>query len=428
MKTAVNQFGGLRDAAALLTNAAGLAISAVAGVAVSGILANRFSVDVVGQFNILVMLHIVCAQLAAMGVHLSCLHYLGGARNDEATRVAGAQAAIGVVALSGSVAGACLFCLAGFIERTFDSPGLAHGVRWLGPAIALFGINKVLLALLNASDRLHVYALVQALRPIGWLAGAGAIVHVSQANPSELGMLLFAGEAITMVCGTIALAGQLFARFDASMIKVWFYRHYQFGWRAMPSNFVIELNTRIDVLVLAIFVSDKIVGIYSFVALLAEGIFQIGVLVRTIINRRLVTALVSHDQTAISNLKRSAGYASLGMTFAGSLVLLGGFSPAITLLKLDQALLGGLVPLLILLVGVCACAMYAPFWMAIALAGRPVEHSKLMLALCALNLSINIIAVPTLGMLGAAIATAVMFAAFPWMLRWTAQRTLAITL
>src|SRR5437773_8216815 len=140
MSAATNRFGGASDIAALLSNAASLASVAIAGIAVSAMLAKQFRVDVVGQFNQLAMLHIVCAQVAAMGVQLSCLHYLSDGGMDRSARVAGSQAAVGVVILTGSATGLCLFALAGSVERLFDSPGLAHGVRWLGPAVALFGV------------------------------------------------------------------------------------------------------------------------------------------------------------------------------------------------------------------------------------------------------------------------------------------------
>lgn len=428
MSAATSRFGGAQDVAALLSNAASLGIVAVSGIAVSALLASRFGVASVGQFNQLAMLHVVCAQIAAMGVHLSCLHYLSVAARDRSAGVAGAQAAIGVVLLTGMATGLGLFGAAGLVEDMFDSPGLAEGVRWLGPAVALFGVNKVLLAILNAGDRLHTYAVLQALRPLVWLAGALLIVNAGDPDPETLGILLCVGEAVAAFFGALVLFRQIFLGIDLTACRMWMGRHFSFGWRAMPSHLIIDLNTRIDVLILAIFVSDGIVGIYSFAALLAEGIFQIGVLVRTVINRRLVAALVARDQAAFGALKRSAGYASLAMTVAASLLLLVAYGPVIALLGLDQDLLGGRLPLAVLLLGVAACATYSPFWMALALAGLPGAHSKLMLALCASNLAINVVAVPVFGMLGAAVATAVMFAAFPVMLRWTAARTLHMEL
>ena len=394
----------------------------------SGLLAYRFGADYVGQFNQLVMLHLVAGQLAAMGIHLSCLHYLSATSLDSSRRAHGARVALGAVTLIGTATGLVLAALAPVIERSFDSPDLADGIVWLGPAVALFGVNKTLLAILNACHRLHAYAVFQALRSVLWLAGIAVLLHMGSAKPAALGLVLCAGEVGVALFGFAALGRDLLVRTGFKGDERWFVRHLAFGWHALPGNLITELNTRIDVLVLAVFVSDRIVGVYSFVAMLAEGVFQIGVVVRAVVNRRLVEALAARDQQLIDTLKRRAGQATLCGTAAASLALIAVFPPAIALLNLDPALREGIIPLAILLIGVTACAACSPFWMSLVLAGRPTDHSRLMLLLCVSNLAANVVAVPVFGMLGAAVATAVMLATFPLMLRRTARRVLKIRL
>ena len=240
-------------------------------------------------------------------------------------------------------------------------------------------------------------------------------------------MVLFAGELAAMLLG-IACLPQAWIGPVGSDHQEWLRRHLRFGIRAMPSNLVIDLNTRIDVLLLAYFMSDAIVGVYSFVAVLAEGVFQVGVVIRTVINRRLVGVLVSRDHAGLRRLRHQTGRWSL----AGTLLLAGaigvGFAPAVSWLGLDRSLFQGQYALWILLAGVVACAVHSPIWMLLLLAGRPAAHTQLMLALCALNILLNIALIPAFGMLGAAIGTAVMFAAFPPMLTWTANKVLGMKL
>src|SRR4030095_6718684 len=108
------------------------------------------------------------------------------------------------------------------------------------------------------------------------------------AKPAALGLVLCAGEGGVALFGLAALGRDLLVRTGFKGDARWVVRHLSFGWHALPGNLITELNTRIDVLVLAVFVSDRIVGVYSFVAMLAEGVFQIGVVVRAVVNRRLV--------------------------------------------------------------------------------------------------------------------------------------------
>ena len=94
---------------------------------------------------------------------------------------------------------------------------------------------------------------------------------------------------------------------------------------------------------------------------------------------------------------------------------------------MDQRLLDGLAPLWILLAGITVCAFWAPFWMNLLLAGYPLAHTVLMLALCALNILLNVLLVPFWGIYGAAIGTAVMFAAFPPLLTIWMRSTLGFS-
>ena len=185
----------------------------------------------------------------------------------------------------------------------------------------------------------------------------------------------------------------------------------------MPSHFIIELNARIDVLILAFFASDVMVGIYSFVALITEGIFQIGTVVRTVITPRLTIALASKKSEVLNSLINKAGRLSLWSTIFTSIIIVAAFSSTITLLEMDQAMLSGRLSLMILLIGVSLTSFYSPFWMSFALAGRPGIHMRMMCMLLLINSIFAVTLVPMFGMEGAAFATAMMFMSFPFLLR-----------
>lgn len=419
------RFGGARDLRFLASNTVSFGIVASAGIAINAILAVAFDVGVVGRFNQLFAMHLVAAQLAAFGVQLSTLHYLSHGDSVTPSWRAGARAAVFVAGIAGSVVGLLLWLCAEPIARLFDSPELAGGLLWLAPAVAVFGINKVMLAICNASGRLHLLALLQALRPMCWFAGVLWLVQVGQASSMQMGQLLLSGEVITLAIGMALLRGIWRDTWSVDC-RVWMGRHAVFGLKAMPSNLIVDLNTRIDVLVLAYFASDGLVGVYSFVAMLAEGVFQIGVIIRTVVSRRLVALLADDDHIGLRALRAQAGRWSLWLTLLPVAVLSVAFMPAVSLFGLDPAMGGGKVSLWVLLAGVVVCAVSSPMWMILVLAGRPTQHTQLMLALCALNLILNLTLIPLLGMLGAAIGTAVMLAAFPFMLRWTVRRVLGV--
>lgn len=415
------------DRLVFVSNAASFGVTAVAGVAVSALLAARFGVDAVGQFNQLAAIQLVFSQLATFGFHLACLHYLSVHSPASGEWVAGGRSALALTGISATVTGGVLFAAAGLLESLLDSPGLAEGVRWVALAAGLFGVNKLLFALLTAAERLHTLALVQALRPVGWLVGAASLLRYDTLEPASLGKLLAMAEVITLLGAATRVLPLLFTR-AAARSGDWYRKHFAFAWRAMPSNLLIDLNTRVDVLVLGFFASDGAVGVYSFAALLAEGIFQIGTILRTMITPRLVRALAERDADRLAQLRHDAGRASLGLTALSALVLAVAYVPAVRLLGLDPALVQGLHVLLLLLAGVTATSFHAPFWMTLAMGGCPGRHTQLMLLVVACSIGLNLALTPWAGITGAAIATATTFALVPFMLRIAVRKSLGMRL
>ena len=423
-------FGGARDVASVATNAFSLAILATAGLGISTVLAYGIGTIAVGQFNQLLAIYIVASQLAAGGIHLSCLHYLSHWNANTPEWNKASDAALLVVTGTGAITalGACL--AAGAIERVLASPNLANGIMWLAPAIWLTGTNKVILSLFNSTDKLHSLAAGQTIKPLIWLIGCTAVAFSGSASPSELAKILSLGEAVS--------ATLLFLWFRTTLtpqqgvpiasVREWIARHLRFGLTVMPSHLIVDLNTRVDVLILGLFASDSEVGIYSFAALLAEGVLQVSVVFRTVIARRLVKLVSQRDQAGFAALAQRVGKTSLAVSLLLALFVGGLFLPAVHTLDLDPAMADGMASLFLLLAGIVVCSRHTPMWMTLALAGRPKEHSVLMLALLLTNILLNFALVPQMGMLGSAIGTAAMFAMFPFMLSFSVKKVLGLSL
>ncbi len=419
----MTSFGSRGDLLATIANLAGLTISAAAALLVSVILANGAGASAVGQFNQLAAVYIVASQFAAMGVHLAVLHFLPVANIQE--RKAAAQAALVAMFPASALTGGCVWLGAPLTEEILGSPGLAGGVEWVALATGLFAVNKLLLNLLNVLGHLIWLSLAQALRPIIWLLAAWLSLNSGGISQTALGAMFVFGELAVLVFALARIAAKLCSRSEG-VVHPWITRLASFGIRAFPSNAMTELNTRVDVLILGVFADDQVVGIYSFAALIAEGVFQIGVLLRTIINNRLVTAVVGRDAAALAVLWRSTSRVSWGLSAAAAVVAAIATPFLIDVLRLDPGLHDGLWVLLLLLFGVTAGAGFSPFWNVLLLAGRPGMHSLLMLGLLSCNFLLNTIAVPVAGMTGAGLATALSFLLFPLLLRLAGRKVLGM--
>ena len=75
----------------------------------------------------------------------------------------------------------------------------------------------------------------------------------------------------------------------------WSKIHLNYGIRCILSGVFIELNSRVDILMLGFFLSDYEVGIYSFSALFAEGFFQVLIVLQNNYNP-ILSRLISNKK------------------------------------------------------------------------------------------------------------------------------------
>ena len=83
----------------------------------------------------------------------------------------------------------------------------------------------------------------------------------------------------------------------------WVKEHFRYGFKIMPGNLVLELNARMDVMILGWFLSDAVVGVYYFALRFAEGFYQLLVVVRRNINPVIARNVSKKDFTALGELK-----------------------------------------------------------------------------------------------------------------------------
>src|SRR5262249_46716235 len=157
-----------------------------------------------------------------------------------------------------------------------------------------FALNKGALAVLNALQRMRWYAVFQAGRVVMMAAGFGAFA-IAGLPPTALPIILTIGEASVLVGALLAISDQL----GRVPLGSWARNHWRFGLRGFLSGLFSDLNTRIDVLILGIFASDAVVGAYSFAAIMAEGVYQIVIALRTTYAPIMVRLLVARDSAEI---------------------------------------------------------------------------------------------------------------------------------
>ena len=386
-------------------NVASLAVLGVSGIAINLLIARFGGAQDLGVFNQAYAVYIFASQLAVGGVQFSVLHSISRQADDpqECARIA--SSALALAALTSLGVGALVAATRGAAGRLLDSPGVETALLALAPGLVLFSINKVILSVLNGLRQMRAFAVFQALRFVFILLGVGVILWLGIAGELLAGAFSLA-EGLLLILLAVYVERRVAPIRWRQVRRRWLRRHVAFGWKSFLSGTLSELNTRVDVLTLGLFLSDRVVGIYSFAAIFAEGLNQLPYVVRNNLDPLLGNRFADGDLRRIEWYSRKIrslfwpGMALLGV------VAVGVYSAMIGLLFADGdfAASGGVFAILVL--GIVLSAGYRPFLGILLQGGEPARYTQLTALIVAGNLAGNLLLIPVFGMHGAAAATA----------------------
>ena len=128
------------------------------------------------------------------------------------------------------------------------------------PAIFFFSINKVLLlGIINGMGRMRAFSIYQIIRYLGLIFSL-LFIRISL-DGSNLPIIFFTSEIFLFIILIVDVTYNY--RWISLKLYEWSKDHLLFGFKSLLSSFFIEMNTRIDIFMLGIFLSDQLVGIYS---------------------------------------------------------------------------------------------------------------------------------------------------------------------
>ncbi len=389
-------------------NYGAFAVMAATGVILNFFIAWRFGTAALGVFNQIYAVYMVMAQLAVFGVHDSAQKYVAEHAGDAAALLAIQRAAVVLAVVIGAGVAIVVWAASGIIGRLAASTPVGLGVELAAPGMALFAINKVLMGILNGARRMRAFALVQGGRVLSIL-GFALLVAVQDWQPHVLGAAFTVAEALIILPLLILVRPWQTGVAAALATRDWIGRHLDFGVRALPNGFLAESYVRVDVLMLAVFVDDAAIGVYSFAAMFIEGLYQVPVVVRTVVNPVLVKLAATADRPALARFSRRVMAASLAV-FIGAALMVHMIFPFLTPWFADGLVAGARDVLMPLTIGLGLYAGFVPLDYILMQAGMPGRQSALMALNITINIVLNLALIPSFGIMGAALATAASFA------------------
>lgn len=387
----------------LLANYASLAILASSGLIMNLVIVRVLGDAALGTFNQVLAIYTIGSQLAVGGVHYSVLRAIAQASEDR-ERSTVVSAGVGLSLAIGLLTGAICVATRHWWAEILGSPGVAEGLLYTGPALVLISLNKTLLGAINGLQRMRLYALLQSVRYVS-LVAVIAVMAFRGVAPGQLALSFVISEALVFVLAAFSLR-RFFGLLRHHDGKDWVRSHFNFGAKGLLSGVFIELNTRVDVLMLGFFLSDADVGRYSFAAIFAEGLNQVLIVVRNNMNPMLAQMLKKDDRHGLVALvRRSWRYVYPGMIFvalAGAVVVYFGatFAQSAEFARETTLYYG------ILAVGIFVVSGFTPFDGVLLQAGLPGWFTIQIMLVVLTNIVAGAILIPLLGTVGAALGTA----------------------
>ena len=388
----------------VLWNVASLGILGLGGVAINLIITGFQDSEALGIFNQVYAIYIILSQIGVGGLQFSVLKHVSHNQDDLAKCADITVAALILVAIITSLVCVTTYFLADIVGLLLDSIHVKLGLQFAVPGLLFFALNKVLINTLNGLHYMKAYAAFRSLRFI--LIPLSILVIIVLRLPAPyLSLSLAISEALLFVALITFVNMRVFSLKATSGVRSWFPEHLSFGSRGVLSGVFIEMNTRIDVLMLGYFSTDAVVGVYSFAATLAEGFAQIPLAIRwnvdPIIGRHFANQ-ETHRIREIARKIRRIFYPIMGLIGVVAVLL---YPVFFNLWIHDGSTTTSWAVFAIIMFGVIINAGYRPFTGIMLQGGRPGTYTLFIVGLVLGDALLNLFFIPTFGIHGAAAVT-----------------------
>ena len=379
-----------------------LVVVGIAGLALNVLILVVYGTETLGVFNQVFTVYVVSSQLAVGGIQFSVFQRCASTTSHQERSYSS------VAALLLTLIVATVVCVTLWIvpfSRIFNSPMVGEGVHYIIVGVFFFALSKVAIGTVNAQAKMRWYAALQASRFVFFLVCF--LGHWSMGlERATLPLIISVAECGVFLLTVVAIR-DVFIRIPLHILSRRIVDHFIFGLKSSISGVLGELSTRIDILMLGIFLNDKAVGIYSFAALIVEGFAQLLTVVRVNIAPRCTELLAMMDRSGAESFMRLIVGKVYIVSLPVILTMVMGYCFVLPRVFDYEVIAKSGWVFAFLMLGIAGVAGYVPLSQALLYLRKPGLHSAIVFAGVVLNIILNAVLIDMFGMEGAAIATSV---------------------
>lgn len=378
----------------------GFIVTAVGGLVANVVVVAEHGRAALGTFSTCMSLLLVLGQVGTLGQQSACAYFVPTSEASGGITAKVLHAALWNTLIASSVVTLGLVIVN---EALVESSQYRSAIRGIYLAIFLFPLSKVFVAYLTGLHKVRVVVVGNAAR-LGVLPVFIAGFAIAGGGPSLAAWSLSLAE-----CVVFALLVSKVGR-DARFASV--ERHLvaltrSFGLRTMTGTLLLDANTRVDIFVLSVAKGADTVGKYTIASTVAEGLYQLFMVMRTIVEPLSARLWAMGDRDHFkTEVRRRVTRITLAAIPIGVLSMFV-FPIATRALYGAEASSGTASIYVALAAGITLGSGFIPFTTLLAQTGDPGGYSLSVGTVAAVNVALNVLLVPILGALGAAVATAI---------------------
>jgi hypothetical protein len=391
----------------VLSSYVSFGIVAVAGIFLNIFILKFYNSDVLGKFNFFYAFMIIFSQFCVGGIQFSVLKHSSFYASDLKKISKIVSSAFFLLTIYFTIIIFLYFIFEDLILNLFKIFEEALSIKIVIFSSLIFALNKIFFMCINGLNLIYYLSFFSALRYLALLLSV-IIFFYLKIDVSMIIICFFVSEFVTFL---FLFVWFFFKIGLTKFTNYWIKKHFKFGLQAMFGGALMEINARIDIIIIGIILGYNSVGIYSFASMLAEGYSQLYSVLKANIdaifgrNGNIKNNLLIHKSV---NLMRKI-YIPLIICLGLLIIIL--YRPIfLNIFNLNEDFINkSWIVLIIIIISMTLVSFLRPFIGLLISWNKPFYFSIIILGSVLINLILNLVLIPKIGINGAAFATGFTF-------------------
>jgi O-antigen/teichoic acid export membrane protein len=360
-----------------------------------------------GVYTLVFVIYLLGMQFAAFGVTSALTKYVAEFIDDHNTVKKYVSSGMTSSIISGTLMAIVLYLFAPYLANSFFKiPEMEGFLELIALCLPFIAIQKAVLGTLNGFRKMHLYALVNIAQYVSVVCLSIVLVIVFNMGVFGAVIGLVVPTIIVGILSPLLIKTHLGCDnsfWDMSALRA----TTIFGFFVVLSNSIGYLATQIDSILIGHYLDPTAVGIYAVAILLVQALTLVPNAIQCVTYPAMATLYGKGDVVGVRHIFYSTLKKSFLLT-SGVAVLLAICAPFIITLLFGQQFLGAYIPLLILLIGYTVDSSFSAVGTTLGSIGKVHIVFRIQAICVVLNIILNILLIPLLGIAGAALATSIM--------------------